>query len=339
MGLFDIFTGSGQARAQKTVRGFQGKNHETNQNTLRAGYANARNEVIQGRDAAIHTLQGSRDAAQNLLRQGAETAQTAIAEGTGAALDAHGNARQAFAGAGRAYDGLQALSDDLGAGFRAYNDALGLNGQEGQTRARTAFANSLQNTFEFDQGLEAINRARAARGAGTVAGGNIDRDTQVFGQSLANSRTGAYLDRLLGQADRKLATEGTIAAGRAGAQTAIGQSYLSEAGVNERAAQSRAGIATGTASQLAAQASTTGSAVASLQAGVADRLAALAQGQALGEIGLRQDFESKISNSILAERNARDRASQNLLDTGFKVFDSFANLHKKTPPAPGPSDG
>lgn len=334
MGLFDIFTGSGQARAQKTVRGFQGQNHEINQDTLRAGFANARNEMIQGRDAAIHTLQGSRDAAHSALQRGAEAAETAISQGKNSALDAHGNARQAFAGAGDAYGDLQALSDDLGAGFHAYNDALGLNGQEGHQRARAAFSNSLQNTFEFDQGLEAINRARAARGAGTVSGGNIDRDAQVFGQSLAHSRSGAYLERLLGQADRKLATEGTIAAGRASAQNAIGQSYLSEAGLNERAAQMRAGIATGTASQIAALSGDTGSAVADLQAGVADRLAALAQGQAMGEIGLRQDFENKISHSILAERDARDRASQNLFDTGFRVFTNFVDLYKKRPPTP-----
>ncbi|MEM8813325.1 MAG: hypothetical protein AAGF59_11965 [Pseudomonadota bacterium] len=339
MGLFDTLTGSGQARAHRTVRDLAGRNQNANQATLAAGTGNARSTSVHGTNAAIHTLQGARDAAQNLTRQGGVRAEAEIDLGTRRAQGAFAEARRAYGAAGAAYDGLSDLSGRFDPAVGLYNDALGLNGREGRERARSAFDNSLQTTFDFDQGLEAINRARAARGAGTISGGNIDRDAQRFGQNLARSQSGAFLDRLSGLVDRRIGTEQAVAGGRAGAHSAIAGTHVAEAGLLERSGQSKAGIVTDTAARLAADTRNTSGAVAGLQTSLSDRLASLARTEATDAVGLRQDYERQVAQSILGERQARDQASAKLLGLGIDALGIGARVAGAIPGFFGGSGG
>lgn len=322
----DLFTGSGAARAQKTVRGLQGQTFDRNLAVHNAGYAGARNETTNGRDAAITTLSGARDAAGNTIRTGGADAINHINQGVGAAQGALGKAREAFGTAGSAYDPLANIAKRIDPAVGVYADAVGLNGDEGLSRARTAFGNSLQNSFELDQGLEAINRARAARGAGTIGGGNVDRDTQLYGQNYANSKTNAYMDRLLGLVDRTSGLQSTVAAGRAGAATNIGNSYASEAGYLNAGGANKAQIAADTANRIAGLTSLTGSQVANAQLNASDRLANLALGRAQGEIGMRTNYADKLGGSLLAEQQARDAAYGRSLDVGMKALETAASV-------------
>lgn len=322
----DLFTGSGAARAQKTVRGLQGDTFDRNLAVHNAGYAGARTESTNGRDAAINTLSGARDAAGNTIRTGGAEAVNHINQGIGAAQGALGNARKAFGTAGKAFDPLADIAKRFEPSVGAYADAAGLNGNDGLTRARNAFGNSLQNSFELDQGLEAINRARAARGAGAISGGNVDRDTQIYGQNYANSKTNAYMDRLLGLVDRTSGLQSTVAAGRAGAANKIGNTYSQEAGYLNAGGANKARIAADTANRIAGLTSTTGTQVANAQMSTSDRLANLALGRAGGEIDLRTNYANTLGNSLLAEQQARNAAYGKSLDVGMKALETAASL-------------
>ena len=326
MGFLDIFTGAGQARAQKTLRGLQGQTFERNLDTFLTGNTNARNESINGTNAAIGTLTGSRDAAGKVIGAGGEKAAGLIDQGVASAKDALGKARRSFGQAGSAYDPLAASAKRFEPAVGLYADAAGLNGADGLTRARQSFGDSLRNSFEFDQGLQAINRARAARGGGTINSGNIDRDTQIYGQNLANSKTDAFMDRLLAMADRTTGLQSAVAAGQAGAANNIGNTYNQEAGYLNAGGANKAQLAADTAKRIAGLTSNAGAQIAGLQTGVADRLSNLAQNRATGEIGLRSDYTGGLGQSLLAERNARDAASQKSLDYGIKAAQIAASI-------------
>jgi len=326
MSFKDLFTGSGAARAQKTIRGLHGQTFDRNLAIHNAGYGGARNETIKGRDAATTTVTGARDAAGNTIRTGGAEAINHINQGVGAAQGALGKAREAFGTAGKAYDPLTDIANRIDPAVGVYADAVGLNGNEGLTRARTAFGNSLQNSFELDQGLEAINRARAARGAGTISGGNVDRDTQVYGQNYANSKTNAYLDRLLGLLDRTSGLQGTVAAGRAGSANNIGNTYATEAGYLNAGGANKAQIAADTANRIAGLTSAAGTQIANAQLSASDRLANLALGRAQGEIGLRTNYADRLGGSLLAEQQAREAGYGRSLDFGLKTLGAAKSI-------------
>lgn len=337
MGIFDSLTGSGQARAQKTIRGLHGQTFDKNLGILNAANTSARTETIGATDKAINTLTGARDAAGNQIRSGGSQAIGHIDKGIVNAQSALGNARDYFGRAGGAYEPLNAIAKQFDASIGAYNDAIGLNGEEGVTRARKIFGNSLQNQFELEQGLEAINRSRAARGGGTINSGNIDRDTQVFGQEYANSKTDSHLDRISGLVNQNIGLRNTVATGQANAANNIGNSFGQEAGYLNAGGTSKAQIAADTASNIARLTSATGNSVAGLQLGVGERLANLAQGRANSEINLRQNYVNTLGNSLLAERQARDDASGKVIALGTKAADLAAGIIG--PKLPGLSKG
>lgn len=326
MGFFDLFTGSGHARAEKAGRGLAGQYYDENIATLGQGYDRARDELKHGRDAAIHTLEGGRDAAGNVLRSGYGQARTDIDAGTAAALDQLMGAREAFGSAGDRYAGVEGIGSRLDPALEAVLDAAGLRGEEGLMRAQDAFNQSLNYNTEIDLGLEAINRAAAARGGGTVVGGNLDRDAQMFGQQIAQQKTGQHYDRLLGLADRGIDATGTAAAGRAAADRDMGQTYVTGAGVEERGGTNRAALSQTEADRIADLTASTSGAAAGLQSSTADRLAQLATGEALTDIDLTRELRDLYTRSLKDEATARSAGSRNLLSAGLKGADLLASV-------------
>ena len=61
-----------------------------------------------------------------------------------------------------AYAPLSALASKYGQGTDMYMNSLGLNGAAGNTAATNAFQAGPGYQFQMDQGLDAINRQRAA---------------------------------------------------------------------------------------------------------------------------------------------------------------------------------
>ena len=85
-------------------------------------------------------------------------------------------ARTDLEGARSAFAPLSGLAQKYGAGTDLYLDALGVNGAGGKDRASAAFRTGPGYEFTLDQGLNALNRRRAA-------GGMLDSGMPILTQS------------------------------------------------------------------------------------------------------------------------------------------------------------
>lgn len=169
--------------------------------------------------------------------------------------DLYGNLKTAGTGildAGKAsslaaLNGVQGIYDPLqakyGAGTSLYLDSLGVNGAGGNTRAVDSFQAGPAYEFTRDQGIEALNRRRAA--AGMLDSGNADVDALKFGTGLANQTYGGWQDRLAGLINPEM----TAASGAAGARGAISnlhqQDALARLGLEQGVTQGQAGANAG----------------------------------------------------------------------------------------------
>lgn len=126
-----------------------------------------------------------------------------------------------------AYDPLASLAGDYRRGSGLYLDALGVNGAEGNTRATGAFQAGPGYEFTLGQGLDALNRRRAA--GGMLNSGNADVDALKFGTGLADQTYGSWLDRLRGVDSNALSATGAAAAGQAGGYGSLANLYNTDA--------------------------------------------------------------------------------------------------------------
>lgn len=83
-----------------------------------------------------------------------------------------------------------------------YENALGLNGVDGNTAATSAFQAGPGYQFSLDQGTQAALRGASA--AGMLNSGNTLTALSRYGQGLANQEYGGWLDRLAGQSAQGL---------------------------------------------------------------------------------------------------------------------------------------
>lgn len=205
-------------------------------------------------------LQGVQTQGNAALDTGLDSALGYVNTGAGAARGALGTARSDIgagtdAALGRldtaagAYTPLSALGTKYGAATTLGLNALGVNGPEGTAAARAAFEASPGYEFQLDQGLEAINRARNARGM--LNSGNTDRDAQLFGMGVAKQDYGTWLNNLLGFTNPELGATSGAASGVAGVNTNAAK-LLNERGINLGNVDTRlAGLETDTGRSLA----------------------------------------------------------------------------------------
>lgn len=173
-----------------------------------------------GRQAAIWGAQQ--------LQQGENEAKEALDQGLGFAKDQYGKASGLFGN----------LADEYRGGAKLYQDALGVNGADASAAARSAYATAPGYTFNMDQGLQALSRARAVNG--TLASGGADTDAMKFASGLASQDFNNWLANLA-NLDTKRAT---AVSGQAGAETGLGN-------VGVQTGVAKAGISTDTARGLA----------------------------------------------------------------------------------------
>jgi hypothetical protein len=114
-----------------------------------------------------------------------------------------------------AYQPLADLAKKYTGGTDMYLDALGLNGATGTQEAKSAYTTGPGYDWQLGQGLDAINRRRAA--GGMLDSGNADIDALTYGQGLAKQDYGGWLDRLSGINNNAISTTSGAAAGQAGA--------------------------------------------------------------------------------------------------------------------------
>jgi hypothetical protein len=98
--------------------------------------------------------------------------------------DTYGQGRSDLGQAVGAFSPLAALGQQYNQAGTLNLDALGVNGPEGNARATGAFQAGPGYQFAFDQGMDALNRRRAA--GGMLNSGNADVDAIRFGQGTAN---------------------------------------------------------------------------------------------------------------------------------------------------------
>lgn len=164
-----------------------------------------------GRQAAIFQAQQ--------LQQGQDQGNAALDQGYSRASDAYGQAANT----------LGTLASSYGAGSKLYQDALGVNGTDAATAARSAYTTSPGYTFNLDQGLQALDRTRAVNG--TLASGNADTDAMKFASGLASQDYNNWLSNLSGLDTKRYgattAQAGTYGAlGTAGLQTGTAKANL-----------------------------------------------------------------------------------------------------------------
>jgi hypothetical protein len=172
-----------------------------------------------GRQAAIWGAQQ--------LQQGETEAKDALDQGLGFAKDQYGKASGLFGN----------LADEYRGGAKLYQDALGVNGADASTAARSAYTTGAGYTFNMDQGLQALARARAVNG--TLASGNADTDAMKFASGLASQDFNNWLSNLSNLDTKRY---GAVS-GQAGAETGLGN-------VGFQTGVAKAGISTDTAKGL-----------------------------------------------------------------------------------------
>lgn len=206
MGIFDIFTGKPQQDAAAQQRAyFDQLNSQTQANIgkaqtqgldlLQAGQTGALGQLGAGTTQARTDIQGSLDPALSALYAGQTQGADALNAGQTGGLAA---LQSGVGSAVSSYDPLAAAATRYGdAGSAASTmsaNALGLNGPGGVQSAQNAFQAGPGYGFAVDQGLEAI--MRNANVGGGAAGGNVLRESQTFGQGLANQEFNNWLKNL-----------------------------------------------------------------------------------------------------------------------------------------------
>ncbi len=285
---------------------------------LQSGQYGALGSIGSGVDTARADISGSTAPALSALQSGTYGATGALTGAQDPALTAlYGGVQEAQ----NAYGNVSALGGQYagtaGQASNASADALGLNGPEGIARAQASFQAGPGFQFALNKGLDSIARTENAVGMG--ASGNTLRESQEYGQGLANQEWNNYLQNLRAREGlyAPLGLSGTTAgaAGSANAALAGGtgaaniytgtgarlSDLLSGAGTRE------AGIYTGAGSSLADLAARGGLAEGNVYTGTGGQSANLIQGLT----GQQTNFTGQLATPYAGTYGAEGQAAMN----------------------------
>lgn len=307
MGFLDsitnIFTGDPLKEAADKSRQFFDQTRDQGNTNITNALQDSMGFVNRGTQGGRDALRFGYDAGTGSINSGADQALGYLGAGTGGALSALG-------GAGAAYDPLAALGNKYGGATSLALNALGVNGAPGTDAARSAFQASPGYQFNLDQGLEAINRRRAA--GGMLNSGNADRDAQTFGAGLASQEYGNWMNQLLGFTNPEMNATAGAAAGRSGALTNTAN-LLSGSG------RDMAGVASGRGAMLADLAKSYGGNLSGLDVNEGNTLAGLTTGAARDRNSLAMGLAQPYANTYKDEANAEMMGSKNLWGLGMQL--------------------
>lgn len=296
MGFLDnLFGGKAQSEAAILSRDYL-------QNTQNKSLDYLKNAQTQGLDYLNQGYSAGQDALTRANAQGTRD----INSGSNAALNdissGSSNALGRIDAAGRP---LSSLGDKYGGATSLALDALGVNGAGGNTRAQDAFTTSPGYNFNLNQGLDAINRARAA--SGQLAGGNTDRSVQEYGAGLASNEYNNWLNSLLGFTKPELsATTGAANIGAKGADIA------NQAGINS------GNIDLNRTKMLANIANTYGINSSNLATAKGRSLADIVGNTARSNVGVLGNYAGPYVNTFGNEAAAQTAGSANLFNLGME---------------------
>jgi hypothetical protein len=297
-------TGTTQGAAGALAGGFGGALDAYNRNpaAIQGAGNQADQALMRGGDYGDAMLTYGLGTGNEALRSAYGTGDQALMRGgdygdamlTYALGQGEGQLRQGANAADAYYQPLAAGAD---AGYSQYGDAAGVNGTEGQSRARQNFQTGPGYEFMVNQGTNAAARAANATGMG-ASGNTLDAVTRL-GSNLANQEWGSYVNRL----SPYLNLAPQIAGQRAGIQTGLGQN-LAQLGQN--IGGQRANLAGQVGASRASLAGQLGNQQANLANSVGANRANLA-----GQIGQQRAGQFQHTGDQLAANNAAQAGAFN----------------------------
>lgn len=258
---------------------------------------NAMGALDRGLDRSLDAVNAGANYARNAYGQNYNLYGDLGRTGTGILDAGRADSLAALSGAADVYRPLQ---DKYGAGTSLYLDSLGVNGAAGNTRAQDSFQAGPGYEFTRDQGLEALNRRRAA--AGMLNSGNADIDALKYGTGLADQTYGAWQDRLAGLISPEMAAASGLAGTYGRASDVINADTAARLGLASGVTQGQAGA---------------NSAAAANDVALGNTLAGLYTGDATNRTGVYGNVTS--GNVAASNQQAAGEASgaRNLLNAGM----------------------
>jgi hypothetical protein len=241
--LDTLFGGGAEQEAADKNRALLSQYGQTGNAALDTGLGQQTGALNTGAGNAAGLLGQNTGLYSGLLGTGTNT----LNQGLQSSLGALGQA-------GGAYAPLSALAGKYGAGTDMYMNSLGLNGAAGNQAAVNAFQTGPGYDFQMNQGLDAINRQRAA--SGMLNSGNTSVDALKYGQGLANQAYGGWQSQLQGLISPELQATQGAATGQATADTNMANMYnqnaLAQLGLQTGVTQGQAGVNTNLANNQSA---------------------------------------------------------------------------------------
>lgn len=311
MGVFgDLFNGDSQKDAAAATRSYLNLVKQQQSPMIDDAFVRSTGYLTDYGTQARNALTQGYNAGVGAVNTGATDAQGYITSGAGAA-------NGYLEGAKGAYTGLNQLGSKYGAATSLALNALGANGAQGQTDARSAFTAGPGYNFNLDQGLEAINRRRAA--GGMLNSGNADRDAQVYGAGLASQEYDKWMQSLLGFTNPELSATSGAATGLAG----LGRDQASLANSTGTA---QAGIAQQRAAMLADLGNRYGTNTAGTFTSEGQNLSNVAQQRAQMFQQLALGIAPQFTKTYKDEADASTAASANAFNLGKEVLTTGAKF-------------
>jgi hypothetical protein len=302
-GFFDtLFSGGAEREAADKNRALLAQYGQTGNTALDAGLSSSTGALNTGVGNAAGILGQNKDIYGNLLASGTNTANAGLSNQLGA-----------LGNAGAAYAPLSALASKYGGGTDMYLNSLGVNGAQGNQAAVNAFQAGPGYGFQMDQGLDAINRRRAA--SGMLGSGNADLDAIKYGQGLANQTYGDWQKNLGGLVNPELQAASGAATGQAGVNTNIANAY----GANTAALLGlQGGVAQGQAG--------TNTALAGNQTALGNSLSNLYGTDASNRVALQGGITSGGMSANNTQAAGEAAGAKNLLGAGMSLASLAAGL-------------
>lgn len=207
---------------------------------------------------------------------------------------------------GAAYDPVAALAARYGEGTQLYLDSIGANGAAGNARAQAAFNAGPGYAFTRDQGIDALNRRRAA--AGMLNSGNADVDALTYGTGLANQTYGSWQDRLAALINPELTAATGAATGRANAASTAANVINQDTAARLGLAQ---GVTTGQAGANTARAAN--------DVALGNALSGLYTGDASNRVGIAGNNVSGQMAANNLEAQGQAQGARNLFNGGLSL--------------------
>lgn len=158
----------------------------------------------------LSSLTGKNTGKATMTAAGENKAELQALRATGSALINQGEA-DSLGAYNQAIGAYQPWVDSGNNARGMYDNALGLNGADGNAAATGAFQAGPGFQFALDQGTQAALRGASA--AGMLNSGNTLTALQDRGNGLANQEYGSWLDRLAGNSAQGLQAAGGQAQG------------------------------------------------------------------------------------------------------------------------------